>query len=324
MITAATFAILLPSSLVANPKIQAEFERLSKSFDGKAGICAIKDLSAAPICVNGQTPFPMQSVMKLVVSAAVLDLVDAKKMKLSDKITLTAKDFSPGPREFYEKVSQSKGGYSASLEELIRLSIVDSDSMAVDALIKHIGGISVVQDFLKSKSIEGIRIDRDERNLQAEFHGLSWKDAYADPKVWDDTVAKIPKEQKLKALDAYLNDPRDTATPEGMANFLRRLFTTKILSLKSTEKLLLISEQTATGRNRLKAGIPKKWTLGHKTGTSASVADRHPTTNDVGVITSPGGHMLPIAVFLSDSKWSDEKRGELMAKAAKAVTTPLP
>lgn len=322
MLKTLILSVALANSGSAEPsdKIKAEFEKLASSFDGKAGICAMPDLNAAPICVHGSELFPLQSVMKLIVAAAVLDKVDAGKMKLTDTILVTPQDGSPGPREFYDLIVKS-GTYKATVEELIRRSNIDSDSTAVDVLIRHLGGIEVVQSFLKEKNIEGIRIDRDERTVQSEFYGLTWKAEYANPEAFKKAIDAQSKAARLKALEAYLKDPRDTASPEGMNIFLKRLFTTKILSLKSTEKLLFILEKTATGSNRLRAGIPTKWSIGHKTGTSASLDGRVPTTNDVGVITSPEGQIIPIAVFLFDSKKSDAERGAVFAKAARIVTS---
>ncbi len=312
--------IALPTISFAKPvPWQKEIQALAQSFDGKAGICAMTKLEDKPSCINGQKSFPMQSVMKLVVATAVIDRIDQGQLKWYDTITLKPEDGSPGPREFYDLIKQ-KGTYKATIEELIRRSLNDSDSTAVDALIRKLGGISVIQNFLKDKGIEGLRLDRDERQLQAEFHGLKWESRFADPDAFDKAIERLSKNERAKAIEAYLEDPRDTASPEGMIIFLQRLFSTKLLSKTSTEKLPLILEKTKTGQNRLRAGIPPKWTLGNKTGTSASLDGRFPTTNDVGVITSPEGFMKPIVVFLSDSRWSDEKRAALMAKAASIVS----
>lgn len=315
--------LFLTAALAANPSpaespLQADFHKISKSFDGEAGVCAMPDLTQPPICVNGDKKFPLQSVMKFIVSAAVLNAVDQKKLKWKETITLKPEDRSPGPQEFYDLIV-AKGEYQASIEELVRRSIIDSDSTAVDALIRKLGGISAIQKFLADKKVEGIRIDRDERTLQSEFYGLTWRPNYSNSEAFEAAIRAVPRDKRLAALEKYLQDPRDTATPEGMVMFLNRLFTTKILSRASTERLLYIMEKTATGKNRLRAGIPKNWSIGHKTGTSASYDGRTATTNDVGVLNTPEGQLIPVAVFLSNSKETDERRGAVMAKVSRSV-----
>lgn len=106
----------------------------------------------------------------------------------------------------------------------------------------------------------------------------------------------------------------DTVSAEAMAEFLRQVFSTKILQYKSTEKLLLILEKSKTGANLLKAGIPKNWTLGHKSAKAAG------QLSDVGIITSPEGRLIPVVVFLADSKWSEEKKARLMSDLARELT----
>ncbi len=128
-------------------------------------------------------------------------------------------------------------------------------------------------------------------------------------------------DKRERALEEYLKDPRDTSTPAAMVKFLKALASGQLLSPASTQKLLSIMEQTVTGPDRLRAGLPKSWKIAHKTGTSYTVNGRAATTNDVGVLTAPDGSTLAIAVFIADSRRKNSERAGIIAKAARIVTS---
>ncbi|HYX35925.1 MAG TPA: class A beta-lactamase [Oligoflexus sp.] len=313
-------AVASSGTFASRDGLHKELKNLSTASEGKVGVCALDALDVDPVCVHGTEPFALQSVVKLIVSAAVLDAVDAGTIKWDETILVKPEDASPGPRDFADLV-RKQGQYPATVEELIRRSIVDSDSTSVDVLIKRLGGVVSVQAFLKKKQITGIRVDRMERDLQAEFSGLSWQPSYADPGLFKAAVEAVAADKRQKALEAYLKDPRDTSTPVAMVKFLKGLASGQILSETSTKKLMSILEKTATGKDRLRGGLPKSWRIGHKTGTSASYKGRTATTNDVGILTAPDGGTVAIAVFVSDSMRNDQERAAVIAKASQIVTS---
>lgn len=175
-------AFTLSSAALSNTQtIQKEFERITATSDGRVGVCALDFKSEALPCVAGDQKFPLQSVLKLVVGTALMDAVDRKTMSLGDEVVLHAEDVSPGPEAFSDLIkSKGRAGYKTNIEELLRRAIVDSDSTSIDFLIERMGGLGKVQAYLARHKIEGIRIDRNERDLQAESVGLVWKASYAD------------------------------------------------------------------------------------------------------------------------------------------------
>lgn len=305
--------------LVAATHLQQSLQELVKSGD-HVGICTLNNKESTPVCVNGEQKFLLQSVVKMIVGAAVLDAVDNKKMKLDDTIVLTPNDASPGPQEL-AKLIRSKGTLKVTIEELMQRSIAESDSTSVDVLIKHLGGVSVVQDFLKRKNILDIRIDRDERTLQSESLGLVWRSEYANNKIFRAAVKKTPKKIRDAAWNSYLKDVRDTSTPIGMVNFLKALHSGEILSKASTKKLLNIMTATTTGADRLKAGLPKGWSVAHKTGSGITWKGIASATNDVGILTAPDGGWIVVAVFVGESKGPNHDRAAaLIAESARLIT----
>jgi beta-lactamase class A len=298
---------------------QRSLESLASGFDGRVGICALDLAGAEPACVNGTQGFPLQSVMKLVVAAAVLDAADRRQLRLGDAVVVRPEDGSPGPQELVD-LARRQGKVATTVEDLLRRAIVDSDSTSVDLLLERLGGIAAVHDFLVRKHVDGLRIDRNERQLQAESVGLAWRPGYADSTKFEAAVKALAPAKHDAAAEAYLKDRRDTATPLGMARFLEALVAGRVLSAESTRHLLAVMAKTATGVDRLKAGTPKGWELAHKTGTGRLWQGVRSATNDVGILTASGGRRIAIAVFVSGSRRSDAEQAALIAAVARIVT----
>ena len=256
--------------------------------------------------------------MKLLVGMAVMDRVDHRAWRLDDQVLVRRQDLSLFVQPLADLVS--KQGYRTTVGDLVRRAIVDSDSAAVDVLIGRLGGPQQVQAFLERTGVSGVRLDRDERHLQTEILGLTWRPEYVDPAALDRAIAAVPTEERTAAYRRYQADPRDTATPRGMAEILRRLATGSLLSPASTAHLLDVMTETVTFPDRLKAGVPAGWQLGHKTGTSGSWQDITAATNDVGVLKAPDGGWVSVVVFIRDSRAPSAARAALIASIAAATT----
>jgi beta-lactamase class A len=59
--------------------------------------------------------------------------------------------------------------------------------------------------------------------------------------------------------------------------------------------------------------------LAHKTGTSSTWKGVTAATNDVGILTSPGGEIVSVAVFIADSRAPEKDRAQLMARVTRAT-----
>jgi beta-lactamase class A len=305
----------LGAAALQHAQLRADFETISREADGRVGVCA-RD-AAGITCVNGQQRFSLQSVMKLLVGLAVLDAVDRGTWRLDEQIVVRRSDLSL----FVQPIAALVGadGFQTTIADLVRRAIVDSDSAATDVLVAKLGGPAAVQAVLDRKGVHGVRFDRDERHLQTETLGLTWRPEYVDAKVLEQAIAAVPESRREAAWQAYLSDPRDTATPEGMANLLYLLAEGKLLTPGSTAWLLKTMEETTTFPNRLKAGLLPGWTLGHKTGTSDSWREVTAAVNDVGVLTAPDGARVGIAVFIYNTRASGPERAAVMAKLARAT-----
>ena len=91
--------------------------------------------------------------------------------------------------------------------------LLNSDNTATDALLKLAGGPEKVQAAIKAFGIDGLRVDRYERDLQPQALGLEPDPAFGDPVALDAAFDALGEAKQKEALARYLRDPRDTASP---------------------------------------------------------------------------------------------------------------
>ncbi|MFO1013432.1 MAG: class A beta-lactamase [Caulobacteraceae bacterium] len=263
---------------------------------------------------NSEKPVPMQSVFKAALGAAALAQADAGRLPLDRVVNLTEMDLSPA----FSSVADAFPGRSEyTIQELLQLAVKVSDNTAADVLMKQVGGPGVVTAWLKEHGIEGLRIDRYERELQADLSGTApyrpeWKGAQ-----WDMVRAAVPEMERRAAFERYMADPRDTITTHGALDFLARLASGALLSTPSTLLLLKIMTETSTGPNRLKAGLPAGAALAHKTGTGPVVLGVNAATNDMGIVTLADHRRYALAAFVAGCPAPETVREGLIADFAR-------
>lgn len=261
--------------------------------------------------------FPMQSVFKAPLGAAVLAQVDAGALSLDEIITIEEKDLSPPYSPVADAWPRVK---SYTVRDLLVYAVGQSDNTAADVLMKRIGGPGMVQAWLNDQHIRDLRIDRYERELQTDVYGMAaFRPEWRGEAAFTKALAAVPPATRQAAMVAYLTDHRDTATVSAALDFLRKLATGQLLSPPSTELLLRIMTESPTGQNRLKAGLPPGATLAHKTGTGRTDLGLNPATNDIGVITLKDGRRYAVAVFLAGSRASDAERDKIIADVSRAI-----
>jgi beta-lactamase class A len=107
----------------------------------------------------------------------------------------------------------------------------------------------------------------------------------------------------------------NTGTATDLARLLGLLQKGEALQPAQLALLLDLMTHATTGERRLRAGVPAGTPVADKTGTGPTGT----STNDVGLITLPGGEHLALAVLLSGSKLSDAEQEKLIAELARAA-----
>lgn len=287
----------------------AALQAHAAAADGVLGACIVDRHGAS--CANGDRPISMQSVMKLLVGMAVLDAVDQGRLTLADEVLLTRDDVSVFVQPLEKQIGPD--GYRTTVGHLVRAAVIESDSLATDWLIDRLGGTTQIQAYLDRKGIVGVRLDRDERRLQTEIFGLTWRSEFTDPDRLDAAIDAVPEDRREAAFRAYQNDVRDTATPRGLATLLYRLGEGQLLSEQSTQWILGVMGETRTFPDRLRAGTPAGWWIGHKTGSSSSWKGVVGVTNDVGVMRAPDGAVIGVVALLANASAPAAERAAAIA-----------
>ncbi|PCE33700.1 hypothetical protein BZL54_04130 [Burkholderia ubonensis subsp. mesacidophila] len=302
------------AAAVASPhdRLQATLDRFARAAEpGTLGIAVFDMHGSAEWHVNGDRSFPMMSVFKAPLAAAVLDRVERGQLALNQRVTITRDQLRPGESDIRDTFQGDR--MSFSVDALLHAAVSKSDNTAADALLKVVGGPGVVTAFLRAHGIDGMRVDMGESQVSELFRNLG---AASAPPAGE--TAQQRKQRLQGGLQAYLSDSRNRSTPVAAADFLRKLSTGALLSATSTQYLMtLLREQT--NPRRLRTGLPAGVTLADKCGTSPTVNGVTAAFNDIGVMTWPDGRRMIVAVFLTASPASRADRDRLFADLAKAV-----
>lgn len=269
-------------------ELQEKLAILAKEVPGKVGVFALLMEDERAVSFNGGERFAMQSVVKLPVSMLVVEQVREGKFKIDQKIKFTPEDLVPSNQRSPLRDKNLKGG-EVTVDELIRLALVESDGSACDILTKLVGGPAAVQEYVRSLGISAMEMKQTHKGFAKD-----WALQYEN---W------ISPEAAVELLESLWS--QKGPAPEG----------SDIVELK----LLKYMYESIPGANRLKAQLPPGTPIAHKTGTGGTRNGITSATNDIGIITLPSGKHVAIAVFVGDSS-ADEKGRELaIAKVAKAV-----
>jgi beta-lactamase class A len=277
--------LLSASMLSCNPDaLKDRMRSLAEPAGRRVGAAALLVEKSEIVSWKGRDRFPMQSVYKLPIVMATLKLVDEGKLALDQMVAVFKSDLPP--RAIYSQIRDEHpdGGVSLSVAELGRAAIVDSDGGASDLLLKLLGKDEVMQ----------------------YLHEL---------RVADVTVATSEAEM-AKAEDVQY---RNWATPEGAVALLAALQEGRGLSKSSRDLLIEWMSASKPGAHRIKALLPEGTPVAHKTGTSGTSNGLTRATNDIGLVRLPDGRHLAIAVFVSDSRASEEVREDVIARIARAA-----
>jgi beta-lactamase class A len=260
-------------------------EKTAGPAKGRVGVFAVILETGESVSLDENSQYPMQSVYKLPIAMAVLRQVEEGKLKLDEKVRVGKEEYvRTGMRSPLR--DKNPNGAEVTLQELIRLSIVESDGSASDVLMRLAGGAAAIQDYLTGITIGEVVVANPEKEM-----GQDWETQY-----------------------------RNWATPEGATALLRALYEKRGISDQNQKLLLKFMTESVPGAKRLKGMLPAGTAVAHKTGTSGTNSEGvTAATNDIGIITLPNGKHLAISVFVSDSPADEATREAVIAGIAKAA-----
>jgi beta-lactamase class A len=131
-----------------------------------------------------------------------------------------------------------------------------------------------------------------------------------------DTVTRLDRIE-LALNDVGPGDPRDTTTPNAMLENLRKIVLGGALTPASRAAMIAWLIGCKTGDNRLRAGLPRGWRIGDKTGTGPDINN---AVNDIAVIWPPRRAPVIVTAYYAFSRAPLPARESVLAKvAARAV-----
>src|SRR5437762_8858725 len=263
-----------------SPALEAEVRRIANAAGGEVGVAAWRlDGSGPRMLLNADEDFPMASTFKVAVAGALLGKVDAGALSLE---TMQPVDKSRYVESEVIADALIHSGVSLSIHNLLELMLTHSDNTATDVLTSAAGGATAVTAWVRAQGITGLRVDRDTAGIVRDFFGMPtgmFSEALAAARKSDPKL----DERGSHPNAAFDNDPRDTSTPNAMAELLSKIFTGHAFSPSSTKALIETMERCHTGDDRIRARLPAATTVADKTGTLGG------SVNDAGVITLPNG-----------------------------------
>lgn len=277
----------------------------------------LRDLaSGETVLVRGADRFPMFSVYKLPIAMRVLQRVDEGALRLGDPVAIEPADARPGlSTAVTSRLRDGRG--TMTLAELVEAAVARSDNTASDVILRLAGGPAAVTTYVRSLGIDGLRVDRPELLMAADMSGVTLPATWAPGEL--SRLLTVPPAQKRAALERYVADPRDSATPEAALALLARVAKADALSPSSAAFLLRTLEKTTTGPRRIRGLLPPGTVVANKTGSGPNALGYATASNDVGLVTLPSGRQVAVAVFVSASAADEEARDRTIAEIARAA-----
>lgn len=256
----------------------AQLIALERKHGGRLGVSLLDTQTGRRIRHRAGERFLMCSTFKWLAAAAVLARVDSRKERL-DRRVVYGKDVL---LDYAPVTGKHVGAPGLSVAELCAAAVTLSDNTAANLLLASMGGPTAITAFARSLGDETTRLDRIEPDLNLGGPG----------------------------------DIRDTTTPDAMLADLQRVLLGDRLSTGSRDLLLQWLRECTTGLDAIRAGLPKDWTAGDKTGSGSQGE-----TNDVAIIWPPRRKPLLVTAYYAGSHAEPAERKAVLAAVGRIAAS---
>jgi beta-lactamase class A len=246
------------------------------AIEARIGIAALNTGSGNRLDYRAEERFPMCSTFKFLAAAAGSKRFDEGKEKLERFVPYNAKDI----QEYAPVTKEHLKEGGMTLGALCAAAIEQSDNTAGNLLLNAIGGPAGLTNFARALGDRVTRLDRIEPELNSATPG----------------------------------DERDTTTPAAISSDMQRLLLGNALSETSRRQLDDWLKRNETGGSMIRAGVPKTWSVGDKTGRGANGA-----TNDIAIMRPPDRAPILLAIYSVGSTPTADDRVAVVAEVAKLV-----
>ncbi|MEV8537095.1 class A beta-lactamase [Streptomyces sp. NPDC051211] len=260
-----------------------QLRELEREHGARLGAYARDTATGRTVLYRADELFPMCSLFKTLAAAAVMRDLDRDGEFLARRIHYTQDDVTAADGG---SVTSEPANIAAGLTvaELCSAAIAQSDNTAGNLLLRELGGPSAITRFCRSVGDRTTRLDR-------------WEPALNSAEPWRET---------------------DTTTPRAIGRTYGKLVLGDALTPRHRDHLTGWLLANTTSGDRFRAGLPRDWTVGDKTG-----AGSYGTNNNAGIAWPPGRPPVVLAVLTTKPDPSAPRDDLLVAKAAKALAAAL-
>ena len=269
---------LAASAVAGENDAATRIAAIEARIGGRIGVAALDTGNTKHVEHRADERFPMCSTFKFLAAAAVMKRVDEKKEKLERFVPYGAKEIL----EYAPVTKEQLKDGGMTLGALCAAAIEQSDNTAGNLLLDAIGGPSGLTNFVRSLGDRVTRLDRIEPELNSAIPG----------------------------------DERDTTTPAAICSDIQRLLLGDALSEASRRQLEDWLQRNETGGPMIRAGVPKNWILGDKTGRGSNGA-----TNDIAIMRPPDRAPILLAIYSVGSTATPTDRAAAVAEVAESFVS---
>lgn len=210
--------------------VDIDFIPLENAMGGRLGIAAMDMSNGAVVTRRGFETFPFCSTFKWLLAAFTLAAVDKGDEDL-DRLVM----YKDSDVVFYSPLTKMKAGRGMTIRALCEAALQRSDNTAANLLTKELGGPEGLTALVRAAGDDVTRFDRWEPLLNQQERG----------------------------------ERRDATSPVSMMELMKKFLFDKALEKDSREQLQDWMIGSRTGRDALRAGLPKDWRVGDKTGRNS-------------------------------------------------------
>lgn len=239
--------------VASEPTLDAAAAALEGRFGGRVGFTAVDTGSGATVSHRGDETFHLCSTGKALLAGAVLQRADADPSFLDRPLRWPSSALVRA-----SPFTTGRLGTGATVAELAAAAVSQSDNTASNLLHGQIGGPAATTSFVRGLGDPVTRLD------------------HLEP-----MPAVVPP-----------GDHRDVTTPSWFARDLRLLALGPALSSSGRGHLVEWLRRSTTGADQIRAGVPRGWPVGDKTGRCSQGF-----AGDVAVVGPPGRAPVVLAVF---------------------------
>lgn len=280
--SAAFVAIFSVSAFAMTPNktLNHSIAALEVSSGGKIGVSAINTADNMTFHYRGDERFPMGCTSKVMGVAAILKKSMQQPDLLQKRVNYTKADLTN-----WSPVTEKHLHDGMTIEALCAAAISYSDNTAMNLLVKELAGLKEINSFAHAIGNTTFRQD----------HG------------WP--------EEAMSGGEGNLND---SSTPKDMAESLEKLALGKVLGEAQRQLLVNWLQHNTTGNHRIRAGLPKGWVVGDKTGTGD-----YGTTNDIAILWPQGCAPIVLAVYYTHPDKDAVMQEPIIAAVTRLVINQL-